>query len=235
MMKGMTIAFLITLCAATSEQDRSPLVPVLEPGDILLCEVFPKRIVTGTDVTMYQLARLGYSSVAVFQQDTGLKTDGIIGPQTRGKVEETFNRAFPPLARAQTNAPLALTAVVGTNSTTASLIIAVSNRMDAPIRFVGKLEADRDDVLTFSPPVLPVRESFCRHNPKTGLVACGGGSRTADLCSTGTVVQAGSLLQCTITVSRLLPNEDGSVSIDLQYLTSDGASFRESVRCKRPR
>ena len=234
-MKGMTISILIALCAAAAAQDRSPLLPALQPGDILLCEGFPKRTSTGTEVTMYQLARLGYSSVTVYQQDAGLKVDGIIGPHTQGKVEEAFNRTFGPLARAQTNAPLALTAEVITNAAMASLRLAVSNQLDTPVRIVGVLATDREDRLTFSTPALSVRERYCRHNPKTGIVGCGGGSHKTELCSSGTAIRAGASLQCSTPISRLDPNENGSVSVDVQYLTADGTSFQTSVQRKRPR
>src|SRR3972149_6252413 len=101
MNKRMTILVLLGLCTMSFAQERQPLLPALQSGDILLCDGFPKRTVTGTDVTMYQLARLGYSSVRAFQEEKGLKVDGVIGPQTQGKVEQEFNRSFASLARAQ--------------------------------------------------------------------------------------------------------------------------------------
>jgi len=234
-MKGTIIAFLVALCVVATAQDRDPMLPPLQPGDVLLCEGFPKRTVSGTDVTMYQLARLGYASVTAFQQDNGLKVDGVIGPQTKGRAQETYSRTFAHLVPAKTNAPLFLTAEVITNTGMASLSITVSNCCTTPVRIVGMLGTEHDDVLTFSSPALSVRESFCRHNPQSGIVGCGGGSRKTQLCPSNTVVDADSALRCSTIVSRLGPNEDGSVSVELHYLTWDGCSFRDSVRCERPR
>jgi hypothetical protein len=183
---------------------------------------------------MYQLARLGYSSVMAYQRNAGLKVDGIIGPQTKGKVEEEFDRTFGSLAQAQTNAPLMLTVEVITNAAMASLSITLSNQLNTPVCIVGVLAADRDDRLTFLPPVISVRESFCRRIPKTGIVGCGGESNKTKLCSPGTKIMAGARLQCSTAVSYLFPDEDGSVSVDLHYLTSDGTSFQTFVRQKRP-
>jgi len=235
MNRKITIAILAVFCTAAVAEERAPLLPALQAGDILLCDGFPKRTVTGTDVTMYHLARLRYSSVRTFQKDTGLKVDGIIGPQTQGKVEDEFNRTFGPLARAQTNAPLALTAEVITNAAMASLRLTISDQLNTPVRIVGVLATDRDDRLTFSAPALSVRESFCRHNPNTGIVGCGGGSHETKMCPSGTVIEPGASIQCSTHVSRLAKNEDGSVVVWLHYLTWDGTSFRDDVRLKRPR
>ena len=229
------IAISAIISTATPAIERVPLLPALQTRDILLCGELPKRTSIDTALTMYQLARLGYSSVRTFQQDSGLKVDGIIGTQTQAKIEEIFRRTFGPLARAQTNAPLSLASEIITNAVTASLNITLSNKLNAAVRIVGVLGTDSDNFIRFSGPALSVSESFCRHNPKTGMVGCGGGSHMAQMSTTGTILQAGSTVCCSTVVSRLLPNEDGSVSVGLHYLTSDGTSFQTSERQKRPR
>ena len=66
----------------------------LSPGEIVLNDPYPLRTVSRTELVVYELYCLGFSSVKQFQADNNLEVDGVIGSQVRASVHAQFETRF---------------------------------------------------------------------------------------------------------------------------------------------
>ncbi len=217
----MVIIAAAALGAAASAGEPRREVPALVAGDILLSREFPYRSVRGTDLTLYQLARLGYSSARPFQEKAALQADNIIGPATTAAVQNDYARVFHDLqARAEPDA-LALSAAFVRNGETAFLQVSVSNVSARAIRFRGLMATDEHDQIVFSEPMLIASGKVCTW--KGSIVACRGWSLIVSLCPNDTILEPGASIERKVACQRLEANEHGGATLTMRYLDASGA------------
>src|SRR5687768_13774942 len=89
------VCLVLGVCSASvlPAADTAAL-PELRADDVLLCQPYPYRTVRNTSRSVYQIARLGFTSVRSFQQTHDLKADGIIGPLTQRRIDSEYHRRF---------------------------------------------------------------------------------------------------------------------------------------------
>lgn len=146
---------------ATAAEGDSIAVPELGAGDVLLCREYPYRTVRNTDVTMYQLARLGFADAKRFQKKYGLKNDNIIGPATQDAVREEYRKTVGTMAEPASKALLSASATFVTSDETCFLHVCVTNVSGSALRIRGSLDIDKNDQITCTQPSVKANGKCC--------------------------------------------------------------------------
>ena len=214
----LAIAMLVACTTWAAEVKSS--VPELKKGDVLLCAEYPYRTVKNTSRTVYQLARLGFTNVTSFQDAHGLKTDGVIGPSTQQKVESEFNKQFNvnPQKYAELNM-LSLSVSSKLTESKIAVTVTMRNESDDSLRIVGRITYNPDARFLFVDPILPLRSTVSTR--KGDLIGCGSGpSAEVLLCSKGTIIKSSTQVTAIDSLSKLQPNQSGSMNIGTTYIDS---------------
>jgi hypothetical protein len=215
-----SVATVILLPLAALAQGGAGSAPTLAAGDLLLCREYPYRSVRNTDLTMYQLARLGFQDARQFQAKHGLKVDNVIGPSTQTAVREEYQKVFGAMSAPTTNAVLAVSAAFVTNTTTCLLRVCVTNVSGVPIRIRGALGMDLSDQITLSEPSVTAKGKVCTRNG--GRIGCGGWWLRATLCTSDTVLQPGAYIERQVPFDRLRANQDGHAALTIRFMDASG-------------
>jgi hypothetical protein len=186
-------------------------VPELRGGDVLLCQPYPYRTVTNTSRTVYQIARLSFTSVRSFQQKHDLKADGIIGPLTQRRVDAEYQRRF---GQAATTNRTTLSVSVQPVATTTGITATVTVRgVATPVRIVGSLTFDESRGFRFADPTASLHTKTCLR--RGDLVSFGG--RRASVA----LIQQQALMTGSTELPALATGESGRLFASIIYLSAD--------------
>lgn len=220
MIKAMIITIAV-LSGAILAQGTSNNIPVLIDGDVLLCSEWPYRTVRETDWTMYQLARLGFSSAREFQDKHRLKTDNVIGPETQRAINTAYQAGVGPVSTLQAGStPLAMSAAFVTNGETCLLRVTISNISARAIRIRGELRTDQSDRITWSEPSVTARGKVDTRDG--GRIALSSWALKTGLCASDTVLKPNDHIGQTVEVTRLKPNQNGCASVCARFIDANG-------------
>lgn len=186
-------------------------LPELRGGEVLLCRPYPYRTVTNTSRTVYQIARLGFTSVRSFQQKHDLKADGIIGPLTQRRVDAEYQRRFSQAATtSRTTLSLSVQPVATTTGITATVTV---RSVATPVRIVGSLTFDESGGFRFTDPTASLHTKTCLR--RGDLVACGGRGASVALTEQQTLMTGSTELPA------LATGESGRLFASITYLSAD--------------
>lgn len=213
-------ATLMLLSLTVFAEEASNNAPALSTGDVLLCDEYPYRSVRNTDLTMYQLARLGFQDARQCQETYGLKADNVIGPATQAAVREEYQKAFGAMSMPVTNVVLAVSAAFVAAEGTWLLRVCVTNTSGPAIRLRGLLKADCNDRITLSEPTVRARGKVCTR--KGGMIGCGPWSLKATLCTNDTVLQPNQFIERQLPFAGLKTNQDGQAWLTIRFMDASG-------------
>jgi hypothetical protein len=211
-------AFLLTSIrmGAGTKSNPKGTVPAVTEGDIIFLGGYSYYIVRDAQVTVYKIARMGYTSVRDFQRTVGLDDDGIVGPDTRAKASEEYIKCFSSEpAISGTAANLLLSAQGKVMKEAPVLKIEIKNTGSKPVKIVGGLYCNEKRGFIFGDAYVIVVESIS--TLRGGILACGERTQTGKV-PCGTVIRAGQKYLVEVMLPVLKDNEDGAISVQFGYM-----------------
>jgi len=196
-------------------------IPALTDGDVLFSREYPYRTVRSTAWTLYQMARLGFSSVRDFQDHHSLTADNVIGPATQNAVSVAFQKAFgTATARPLDNSPLVMAAQFDMDGETDALLVTLSNRSANTIRIRGEMRTDNNDRVTLQESTVTARGKV--DTWEDGKISLSSWYLSSVLCACDTFLQPDDGIELRIPRHKLKLNQRGQACVSLMFLDASG-------------
>ena len=213
---------LLSLPSRSSDPADNSDIPQLAQGDVVLCDLYPRRTTFNTSRTVYQIARLGHVSVAAFQKACGLRPDNIIGPKTQTTAAHEYHAMAGNKAGEYNLAnTLRLGFVRPPGATDRQLTLQITNESQKPIRILGRISYDERGAVVFTPPSFQPRARICTTHADGRIAISTVFLPKIRILAEQRILAPGKSITAECVLPEFGTNQAGNVEIGTEYLDAE--------------